>query len=91
MANSKSAEKRIRQNIKRRDRNRYWKATMRTSVKKVYKAVEKQEPTEQLQSVLKSAVKMIAHVSSKGVIHKKTASRKISRLTKFVNKQEQAA
>ena len=84
MANCKSAWKRLRQNIKRRERNRYWKSTMRTAVKKVRKAVEQKDSTN-VQSHLRNAVSLIAHVSSKGVIHKNTASRKISRLMKLVH------
>jgi len=85
MANHKSALKRIKQNAKRNERNRYWKSTMRTSIKKVRLAVEDQE-TEEAQESLQAAISMISHVASKGVIHKNTASRKISRLTKLVNR-----
>ena len=85
MANHKSAWKRLRQNEKRRDRNRYWKSTMRTSIKQVRQAVEAGE-LEQAQTALRSASSTIARVASKGVIHKRTASRRISRLTLLVNK-----
>lgn len=84
MANHASALKRLRQNVKRRARNRYWKSSMRTAIKAVRSAVEENDnPTAQTQ--LKEAISLIAHVAGKGVIHKKTASRKISRLTKLVN------
>lgn len=84
MANHKSAWKRLRQNETRRERNRYWKATMRTSIKKVRLAVEAGD-TEQAQGALRDAASTIAHVASKGVIHKRTASRRISRLALLVN------
>ncbi len=84
MANHRSALKRLRQNEKRRARNRYWKSTMRTIIKKVRAAVENGE-REEAQTLLRQAIKTIDHVQSKGVIHKRTASRKVSRLTKLVN------
>ncbi|MCB9638576.1 MAG: 30S ribosomal protein S20 [Myxococcales bacterium] len=87
MANCKSALKRLRQNAKRRARNRYWKSTMRTAVKKVRKAVGDGN-VEAAKTNLGAAVKLIGHVCSKGVIHKNTASRQISRLMKLVNRAE---
>lgn len=84
MPSHKSALKRLRQNEKRRLRNRHWKSTMRTAIKKVRMAVEAKE-VEQAQALLRDATSTIAHVASKGVIHKNTASRKISRLTRLVN------
>lgn len=85
MANHKSALKRIRQNEKRRARNRYWKSTMRTIIKQVRQHVEEGN-LEEAQSALRDATSTIARVASKGVIHKRTASRRISRLTLLVNK-----
>ncbi len=85
MANHKSALKRIRQNEKCRARNRYWKSTMRTSIKLVRAAVEAGN-VEQAQGALRDATSTIARVATKGVIHKRTASRRISRLTILVNK-----
>lgn len=85
MPNHKSAIKRLRQAEKRNQRNRYWRSTMRTSIKKVRTAVEEDNHAEAT-ALLRDAESMIAHVASKGVIHKKTASRKISRLAKLVNK-----
>lgn len=84
MANHKSALKRIRQNEKRRERNRYWKVSMRTLIKRVRVAVDNNDAAAAKENLL-AATKMIGHVASKGVIHKRTASRKISRLTLLVN------
>lgn len=84
MANHASALKRIRQDEKRRARNRYWKSTMRTAIKKVREAAEENN-TEEASTNLQAAISLIDRVASKGVIHKRTASRKISRLTKLVN------
>lgn len=85
MANHKSALKRIRQNDKRRDRNRFWKSTMRSSIKSVRAAVEAGDETL-AREALREATSMIARVATKGVIHKRTASRRVSRLTLLVNK-----
>ncbi|MCP4922812.1 MAG: 30S ribosomal protein S20, partial [bacterium] len=69
MANHKSALKRIRQNEKRYERNRYWKSTMRTHIKNVRTAIDTGNVGE-AETALSAAIKMISHVSSKGVIHK---------------------
>ena len=90
MANHKSALKRWRQNEKRRLRNRHWKTTMRSAIKTVREAVSNNE-VEVAKTALHDAISMIAHVASKGVIHKKTASRRISRLSLLVNKMQAEA
>jgi len=81
---SKSVLKRIRQSEKRRQRNQAWETKIKTSVKKVQEAIAKNEK-ELVQNGLKEAVKIISKAASKGIIHKNTASRKISRLMKKVN------
>lgn len=85
MANHKSAKKRIRQNEKRRLRNRYWRSTMRSVIKRVRVAVEEGK-TDEAESTLRLAIKTIGKVRSKGIIHRNQASRRISRLTRFVNR-----
>ena len=80
MANVASAEKRNRQRIKRRARNQFHLSTMRTYVKRVRTALESKDG--KLADVLKAAIAVIDKAASKGVIDKKTASSKISRLTK---------
>ena len=85
MANHKSALKRARQSEIARDRNR----AVRTRVKNLVKDVRiasTQESTEEAEKALKTAISAIDRASSQGVYHKKTASRKIARLTKLVNK-----
>lgn len=89
MANHRSALKRLRQNVKRQERNRFWKSTMRTAVKKVREAVEN-EDAENAPTLLREAIRTIDHIQSKGVIHKNAASRKVSRLTKLVNNMQAA-
>ena len=84
MANHKSAEKRNRQNKIRNARNTHIRSTMRTYVKKVRLAVAEGD-NETAQVMLEKAVPCIDKAATKGVIHKATASRKISRLTKLVH------
>ena len=84
MANHKSALKRNRQNLLRRLRNRSNKSRMKTAIKDVLTAIE-QNSVEGAQEALKAAIPVIARTAVKGTIHKKNASRKISRLTKRVN------
>lgn len=90
VANHKSAEKRNRQAQEQRLRNRVNKSKMKTEVRKVNEAVVA-GAEDDAKSALKAAISVIAKTASKGTIHKKTASRKISRLTKRVNKMEPAA
>ncbi|PNU20036.1 30S ribosomal protein S20 [Geothermobacter hydrogeniphilus] len=84
MANHKSALKRNRQNQIRNARNTHIRSTMRTLVKQVRTAVAAADP-EAAQVSLAKAVPYIDKAATKGVIHKATASRKISRLTRLVN------
>jgi len=84
VANHKSAIKRIRQNLKRNERNRYVRSTMRTYVRRVREAVEAGDASKASEA-LTLAIKTIDKAASKGVIHKNQASRRISRLQKLVN------
>ena len=84
MANHKSAEKRARQNEKRRMRNASARSRVKTAVKATLTSVEGKD-TEKSREVLLDTTKTIAKAAAKGIFHKKTAARKISRLTKKVN------
>ncbi len=90
MANHKSAIKRDRQSKVRRLRNRMRKATMKTAIRQVEEALVAGSE-EQAQDALRVAVPVIQKTANKGTIHKKTASRKISRLTQRVNKMQPIA
>ncbi|HQX55216.1 MAG TPA: 30S ribosomal protein S20 [Pyrinomonadaceae bacterium] len=84
MANHKSAEKRVRQNAKRKEINRSNRSKLRTSIKKLRGAVagnDKAASTE----LLFPTVSLIDKAVNKGIIHKNTAARHKSRLTKHVN------
>lgn len=83
MAHHKSALKRHRQSLENRDRNRANRSRMKTAVKAAVQAVEAKDETAA--KTLSAAVSVIAKSASKGLIHKNTAARKISRLTKRAN------
>ena len=84
MANHKSAVKRNRQSQVRRIRNRSNRTKMKTAIKSVYSAIE-ENSAEKAQEALKIAIPIIDQTAVKGAMHKKTASRKVSRLTRRVN------
>jgi small subunit ribosomal protein S20 len=84
MAHSMSAKKRIRQNEKRRERNKAYKSKMRTAIKKFVQAAEAND-IEKAKELHYEAVKIIAKLAQKGVIHKNQASRRISRITLKLN------
>ena len=89
MANTKSAKKAARQNIKRRLRNRYHLSRMRTYIKKFRKMVEEGR-LEEAKQFLPEVQKIIMHTWSKGVITKREASRRVSRVYTLLNKALQA-
>jgi len=90
VANHKSAEKRNRQSQVRRVRNRANRTRMRNAIKAVDSAIAA-GAQEDAKTALESAIPVIAKTATKGTIHKKNASRKVSRLTKRVNKMQVAA
>lgn len=84
MANHKSALKRARQNQIRRMRNRTNRTRIKNMVKEVRLAASEASGDKGLNQ-LKAAQSVIDKAAQKGGIHKKTAARKISRLSKLVN------
>ncbi|WP_224249503.1 30S ribosomal protein S20 [Hyalangium gracile] len=90
MANTKSAEKRNRQAQKRRARNTNVRTTVKTAVKKARETIATKDATK-TGDALKDAVRTLAKAASKGVLHKRTASRRIARLTKAARKATTAA
>lgn len=85
-----SAIKRARQAEKRNTRNRVVRSKIKNIVKDVEAALTENNAEESAKA-LRQAVKTISAASSKGVIHKNNASRKISRLTKKVTAAGKAA
>jgi len=90
LANTKSAEKRNRQSLKRRARNINARTTVKTAVKSMRETLTGKDAGKTAES-LKSATATLAKAASKGIIHKRNASRRISRLAKAANKAKQAA
>lgn len=84
MANIKSAKKRVLVNAKKAARNKAVKSRTKTYVKKVDAAVAGGDKAA-AETALKEAISELSKASTKGVYHKNTTSRKISRLTKAVN------
>ena len=85
MANHKSALKRIRQNTKRNERNKGFRTLVKTVTKKVTAEAEAGNKDQALLE-LKRAEKVIAKVGGKGILHPRAASRKISSLTRLINR-----
>lgn len=83
MANHKSAKKRAKQSQVRRLRNRSVKTTLKNLEKKLI--VAKENGSDNKDEIMRKVQSAIHKAAKKGVIHKKTASRKISRLFKFMN------
>jgi small subunit ribosomal protein S20 len=84
MANIKSAMKRNRQNEKRRVRNAAVRSTVRTSVKSARVAIEGGQ-ADQARAALLNTIQTLDKAVTKGVIHRNTAARKKSRLTRQLN------
>ena len=84
MPNHKSAEKRVRQNEKRRDINRSNRSALRTSIKKLRAALSGSDKTG-LAELLPETVSKIDKAVQKGVLHRNAAARYKSRLTARVN------
>ncbi len=80
MAHSLSAKKRIRQNLKRRLRNRANKSAIKTQIKKFDQVLQEGKDAEQVTKSLREAQKKIDRLAAKGVIHRHAAARKKSQL-----------
>ncbi len=85
MAQHQSALKRARTSEKRRQRNQHYISMMKTAIKRVRDA----ENREQAQAQLKEIVGLLDQLAAKGIIHRNNAANKKSRLTRFVNAMKQ--
>jgi small subunit ribosomal protein S20 len=92
MAHSRTAKKRIRQNIKARARNRWRKNRFREAIRN-FNDVAHHGNLQEAEGLYKSITKILDQVAAKGTIHKNTASRYKSRLAARLNslKKPQAA
>ena len=83
MANTRSAIKRIRQNEKRRQRNRAVRSTIRTSLKTARGSAA--DKTAESKAIVLDAIRALDRAVSQGVIHRNTAARKKSALARKLN------
>lgn len=83
MANTSSAKKAVRKIARRTAINRSRRSVLRTFVRKVEEAIASGDAAVAAQ-VLRQAAPMVMRAAQRGVIHKNTASRKVSRLTRRV-------
>jgi small subunit ribosomal protein S20 len=80
MPNTKSAKKRLRQNVVRRDRNRSTRRAVRTQCRKVRQAVMDGD-VQRAEAEFRLAVKRLDRAGAKNVIHRNAAARVKSRLS----------
>lgn len=90
MAHSRSAKKRVRQNVKRRAINRWRENRVRSAVKELLAVVVKGDQAE-AQTKLRGVYKVLDQIAAKGTIHKNAAARTKARLTARVNALKPAA
>ena len=89
MANTASAKKRVRQNEKRRMRNRVWLTRARSTVKQARITIDSEDSAASVAAVNK-AISELDRAASKGVIHKRNAARRKSRLLKKLSTLEKS-
>jgi small subunit ribosomal protein S20 len=83
MANTSSAKKAVRKIVRRTAVNKSRRSEMRTFVRKVEEAIAVKD-AKVAAAALREAEPLVARAAQKGILHKNTAARKISRLTKRV-------
>ena len=83
MPNIKSAKKRVLQTAKRQQKNQARKSAIKTIIKRVLLAIENKD-IETAKQLFVQAESKIASAKNKGVLHRNTAARKISRLAQKV-------
>jgi len=84
LPNTKSAAKALRRSERRRIRNRFWRSTARTLIKKARKLIEAGD-LEAAAKAVGDAISVLDRAAAKGVIHKNNAARRKSRLMKRFN------
>lgn len=80
MAQHLSAQRQARKSLKHRERNRAYMSKMKTAIKRVRSASDK----EKAGAELKKAIKLLDQLAAKGMIHRNNAANKKSSLTRFV-------
>lgn len=84
---TKSARKKQRQSLKKRAKNNYVKSTLRTKIKEFHSALAENDIAK-AEEKFKAVVVGIDKAASKGILHKNTASRHISRLSKYLHRKK---
>ena len=87
MPHSRSAAKRVRQNARRRARNRWGKSRLRSAIKD-YRQTLLHGPVSEAQTQLNSLYKLLDQIAAKGTIHRNAASRTKSRLAARLNQKK---
>ena len=87
MANHKSALKRIRSSERKRIRNRSYRSQTRTQIKKARLAIDS-ENREDAVAATHEAIRLLDKAANKGIIHKRNAARRKSRLMRRLNQLE---
>jgi small subunit ribosomal protein S20 len=87
LANTKSAEKRIRSNERKRIRNQMYRSRVKTMVRKAEQLIFGDEPSE---DAVRVAISTLDKAAGKGIIHKNNAARRKSRLMKKLNSHQPA-
>jgi small subunit ribosomal protein S20 len=92
MPHLKSAKKRLRQNLKRRDHNRAVKKTLKKQLKTVFEVgTDKAGTIDKLKAEAAVAVKKLDKAAARGVIHPNLAARKKSQIARLINTKSGAA
>ena len=87
MPNTKSCAKRLRQDAKRQARNNYVRKTIKSLTKKIHSNI----PVEEKEAMIQEIYSKLDKAAKVGVIHKRTASRRKSRIAEYVNKEKLVA
>jgi small subunit ribosomal protein S20 len=82
LANTKSAEKRIRSNERKRVRNQMYRSRVKTMIRKAEQLIFGGQPGE---DAVREAISTLDKAAGKGIIHKNNAARRKSRLMKKLN------
>jgi small subunit ribosomal protein S20 len=90
VANTKSAEKRSRQNLKRRMRNQALRTQVKSAVKRAREVLAGKDAAA-AQDALREAMRTLSAAASKGVLHPRNAARRISRLARAARAGQPAA
>jgi small subunit ribosomal protein S20 len=90
VANTKSSIKRIRSNARKRERNQLYRSRTRTEVKKARTAIAEGNVQDSIAQT-KEAIRMLDKAATKGVLHKRNAARRKSRLMHQLNDLQKQA